>query len=60
MEQKTMTLVSEGAPENLEKITRVEIIDDTGRVYVNTHCYDVSVSVQDGERTLKLFLKNQP
>lgn len=54
-----MTIVSEGALEKLEKITRVEIIDDTGRVYVNTHCYDVSVSVQDGERTLKLFLKNK-
>ena len=37
------------------KITRLEVIDDTGRVYTNRPCY-VAVSVQDNERTLKIFV----
>lgn len=41
---------------NLEKITRLEIIDSVrGRVLV-LHNYDVTYSIQDDDRTLKLFI----
>jgi len=39
-------------------ITRVEIIDENGRVYVNNSCTHVELSHQDDGRTLKIFLKN--
>lgn len=41
----------------LEKVTRVEIIDKDGRVYVNNKAYNVYITFQDNERTLKIFLK---
>lgn len=40
------------------KVTRVEVIDSNGRSYVKYDVKDVSISVQDDERTLKVFLKN--
>lgn len=40
------------------KVTRVEVIDSSGRVYTQYDAKDVSISVQDDERTLKVFLKN--
>ncbi len=39
-------------------VSRVELIDETGRVYVNWDAKDVSVSLQDEGRTLKVFLAN--
>ena len=39
-------------------VTRVEVIDSTGRVYSEWDVKDVSISVQDNERTLKVFMKN--
>lgn len=36
-------------------ITRVEVIDETGRAYVRMGC-NVSVALQDGEKTLKIFV----
>lgn len=43
-----------------EKVTRVEVIDDNGRVYVNTNPYNkVSTDLQDNERTLKIFISRQ-
>lgn len=39
-------------------VTRVEVIDSSGRSYVKYAVSDVSISVQDDERTLKVFLKN--
>lgn len=40
----------------LPDVTRVEVIDGTGRSYVNIGVQDVEVHVQDGGRTLKVFL----
>jgi hypothetical protein len=42
-----------------EKVTRVEIIDDEGRQYVNTNTSNVKLSLQDEERTLKIFINNR-
>lgn len=36
-------------------VTRVEIIDDTGRAYVNTKVDSITYSFQDGGQTLKVF-----
>jgi len=36
-------------------VTRVEVIDDKGRAYINTEAKDVEFSFQDGGRTLKVF-----
>ena len=42
---------------NTEKVTRVEVIDSDGRAYTNYDCKEVEIQLQDGERTLKIFLK---
>ena len=42
---------------NTEKVTRVEVIDSVGRAYTNYDCKEVEIQLQDGERTLKIFLK---
>ena len=45
-----------------EQVTRVEVIDDAGRAYVNWNSDNaVSVRLQDNGRTLKVFIykKNQ-
>ena len=39
-----------------EKVTRVEVIDDTGRAYTNWNVSDLQFSLQDDERTLKVFI----
>lgn len=36
-------------------VTRIEVIDDTGRAYVNTDAKAVEFSFQDGGRTFKVF-----
>ncbi len=41
------------------EVTRVEVIDSNGRAYVKYKVSNVSISVQDNERTLKVFLKNE-
>jgi hypothetical protein len=38
-------------------ITRLEIIDGNGRVYVNMDVKDIEFSLQDENRTLKIFIK---
>lgn len=38
-----------------DKITRVEVIDENGRVYTKWNC-SVELSYQDNNRTLKLFV----
>ena len=40
---------------NTKKITRFEVIDDSGRVYTKWDCAVVA-SVQDDGRTLKIFV----
>lgn len=41
---------------HLPDVTRVEVIDSTGRGYVNIGVKNVEIRVQDNERTLKIFL----
>ena len=41
---------------HLPDVTRVEVIDSTGRGYVNIGVKNVEAHVQDGGRTLKVFL----
>ena len=44
----------------LKKVNRVEVIDPTGRVYVNwDNKNQVQISMQDQGRTLKIFIKNE-
>lgn len=40
---------------SLPKVTRVEVIGK-GREYVNMNCKNVQISMQDNERTIKIFL----
>lgn len=53
---------SENTDINTEEVTRVEVIDDTGRAYVNWNPDNaVEVRLQDNSKTLKVFIykKNQ-
>lgn len=43
---------------NTEKITRFEVIDETGRIVVR-YGVDVQLSFQDDDRTLKVFLSKK-
>tara|TARA_B110000259_G_C13815928_1_gene322688 strand:+ start:82 stop:546 length:465 start_codon:yes stop_codon:yes gene_type:complete len=42
---------------NYQDVTRVEVIDDEGRVYVNTDVALVVTDLQDEGRTLKVFIR---
>lgn len=37
------------------KVTRIEVIDQDGRRFVSHNNKDVTISIQDGGRTLKVF-----
>lgn len=41
--------------EDTSRVTRIEIIDQTGRAYVGYGFSDVKLSMQDDGRTLKIF-----
>lgn len=41
---------------NYPDVTRVEVIDQISRVYINYECSNVQVSIQDDGKTLKVFL----
>jgi hypothetical protein len=41
---------------NTSKVTRVEVVDETGRVYTKWDC-SIELSYQDDGRTLKVFVK---
>ena len=42
------------------KVTRVEVIDDTGRAYVNRNSGNaVETMLQDDGKTLKVFIYNK-
>ena len=48
---------SENTYINTEEVTRVEVIDDTGRAYVNRNSDNaVEVQLQDNGKTLKVFI----
>jgi hypothetical protein len=40
-------------------VTRVEVIDSTGRAYTKWDVKDVQISIQDDGRTMKIFLKDE-
>jgi hypothetical protein len=40
----------------LEKVTRVEVIDESGRAYTCYNAENVVMQLQDDGRTLKLFV----
>jgi hypothetical protein len=41
-----------------ETVTRIEVIDESGRVYVK-YGVEVELSYQDGGKTLKVFVKKR-
>lgn len=41
---------------DIDKITRFEVIDETGRAYIRNNI-NVSFSLQDDSKTLKIFIK---
>lgn len=43
----------------LDNITRVEVIDETGRAYTKWGCKNVYQSIQDNDKTLKIFIGNK-
>ena len=43
----------------MDKITRVEIIDETGRVFSRWNQH-VDISMQDDGQTMKVFIKRDP
>lgn len=53
-----LTILNETNPYPMSSISRVEIIDDKGRAYVNCKVENVELSLQDDNRTLKIFIKN--
>lgn len=42
--------------QNFEKVTRVEVIDADGRSYIKYGVTGIEFSLQDDNRTLKIFL----
>lgn len=48
-------LYMDGATRALGKVTRLEVIDDTGRAYVKYGVKVLELSLQDDGRTLKVF-----
>ena len=49
---------SDGKIENdlVNLVTRLEVIDETGRAYVNTSIESVELHLQDDTQTLKVFV----
>lgn len=43
----------------LDRVNRVEVIDETGRAYTNYNVEMVTASFQDGDKTLKLFVTTE-
>jgi hypothetical protein len=41
----------------VDRVSRIEVIDETGRAYSRWNC-DIEPSLQDDGRTLKLFVKS--
>jgi len=55
--QDTIKDTEERVIGEVEKVNRVEVIDDTGRAYVNWEDkLDVKLDIQDEGRTLKIFI----
>lgn len=46
------------ADDQLKSIPRVELIDETGRCYVNFEVNEVQLHLQDNDKTLKVFIRS--
>ena len=46
--------------ETIDTVTRLEIIDSNGRVYGRFDLNGITLSLQDDQRTLKLFIESEP
>ena len=44
---------------NYPGVTRVEVVTDNGREFVQHDCTNVQVSLQDDGKTIKVFLKQE-
>ena len=44
---------------NYPEVTRVEVVTDNGREFVQHDCTNVQVSLQDDGSTIKVFLKQE-
>jgi hypothetical protein len=44
---------------DVSKVTRLEVIDENGRSYTKYRISDIKFSLQDDDRTLKIFLEVQ-
>lgn len=55
--EKSLLIIQELQNKNKE-LTRLEVIDESGRVYVNNSC-KMELSYQDEGRTLKIFVNNE-
>ena len=44
---------------NYPEVTRVEVVTDNGREFVQHDCTNVQVSLQDDGKTIKVFLKQE-
>ena len=42
---------------DVSKVTRLEVIDENGRSYTKYHIAGIKFSLQDDDRTLKIFLE---
>ena len=45
--------------DSLKKVSRVDVIDASGRAYVKYGVDDVRFDIQDNGRTLKIFIKEE-
>ena len=45
--------------DSTHKVSRIEIISDRGREYVNMNTGKVTISFQDDDRTMKIFIKER-
>lgn len=55
--QKALSIIQELQNKNKD-LTRLEVIDESGRVYINNNC-KMKLSYQDEGRTLKIFVNNE-
>lgn len=44
---------------DVNKVTRLEVIDKNGRSYVNMNIDSLQLSFQDSSRTLKIFINDK-
>lgn len=45
-------------PDFVTDVTRLEVIDSKGRSYFNWKIKDIEFSLQDDDKTLKIFLRD--